>query len=229
MDQTLDQQQNGVTNQEGQQTIYLITLRCLAIMAFGECKMPKKVPLDIIHGWVVDTLKQNEWSAREWAMKANVAPSTLQRFIKEKPWVLSATVISKLSSVSGTFPELNPLDSSIKIKPVILQIMGVKKGTILETKHTTNAFGEFGPNAYAIPVSWDTMDMAGYRKGDMVHIDPDQDYKSGDELLIKTKNSIAIYELQQHLLIARSSKKYETLDIAIVDVLGKVVSMTRLK
>ena len=191
--------------------------------------MPKKVPLDIIHLWVVDTLKQNDWSAREWAMKSNVAPSTLQRFIKEKPWVLSATVISKLSSVSGTFPELNPLDDSIKIKPVILQIMGVKKGILVVTKQTTNAFGEFGPNAYAIPVSWDTMDMAGYRKGDMVHIDPDQDYKSGDELLIKTKNSIAIYELQQHLLIARSSKKYETLDIAIVDVLGKVVSMTRLK
>jgi len=191
--------------------------------------MPKEAPLEIIHTWVVETLKQNDWSAREWAMKANVAPSTLQRFIKEKPWVLSATVISKLSSVSGTFPELNPLDDSIKIKPVILQIMGVKKGNLVVTKQTTNAFGEFGPNAYAIPVSWDTMDMAGYRKGDMVHIDPDQDYKSGDELLIKTKNSIAIYELQQHLLIARSSKKYETLDIAIVDVLGKVVSMTRHK
>ena len=185
--------------------------------------------LEIIHKWVTSTLLTHKWSARQWAMKANVAPSTLQRFIKEKPWVLSATVISKLSSVCGTFPELNPLDNSVKIKPVILQIMGVKRGNLVVTKDTTVLFGEIGPNAYAIPVSWDTMDMAGYRTGDLVHIDPDEDYKSGDELLINTSKSIAIYEVQQHLLIARSSKKYETLDIARVDILGKVMGMYRFK
>ena len=181
--------------------------------------------LDIVHEWVVSTLKQNNWSAREWALKANVAPSTLQRFIKEKPWVLSATIITKLSKVSGTFPELYSVDSSLKIKPVMLQIMGTKKGILVSTNKTTTAFGEFGPNAFAIPVQWDTMDLAGYRKGDMVHIDPDADYKSGDELLIKTTSSIAVYELQEHILIARSTKRYDTLDIGLVDVLGKVVSL----
>ena len=181
--------------------------------------------LEIIHNWVTSTLQQNNWSAREWALKANVAPSTLQRFIKEKPWVLSATIITKLSKVSGTFPELYSLDSELKIKPVILQVMGVKKGMLVETKKTTNAFGDFGPNAFAIPVQWDTMDLAGYRLGDMIHVDPDVEYKSGDELLIKTTTSIAVYELQEHILIARSTKRYETLDIGIVDVLGKVVSL----
>jgi len=181
--------------------------------------------LEVVHGWVVSTLRQNNWSARQWAMKAGVAPSTLQRFIAEKPWVLSATVITKLSAVSGTFPNLSSVDDSIKIKPVSLQVKGIKKGNLVDTKNHTTAFGEFGPNAFAIPVSWDTMDLAGYRKGDMVHIDPDKEYKSGDELLIKTPSSIAVYELQQHMLIARSSKRYETLDIGLVDVLGRVMAV----
>lgn len=181
--------------------------------------------LEIVHKWAVRTLKQNNWSARQWALQAGIAPSTLQRFITEKPWVLSATVITKLSTVSGTFPELNAVDDSLKIKPVILRIMGNKKGNLVTTGSNFNAFGEFSSNSFAIPVSWDTMDQAGYRKGDIIVVDPEAEYKSGDELLIKTTKSIAVYELQEHFLIARSTKRYDTLDIGLVDVLGRVMQV----
>jgi len=181
--------------------------------------------LEIVHKWVVTTLEQNNWSARQWALKSGIAPSTLQRFINEKPWVLSATIIAKLSSVCGTFPELYAVDDSLKIKPVILKIMGTKKGNLVPTGNNFNAFGEFGANAFAIPVSWDTMDMSGYRKGDIVVVDPDVEYTSGDDLLIKTTKTIAVYEIQEHFLIARSSKKYDTLDIGLVDVLGRVMQV----
>ena len=42
-----------------------------------------------VHDWVLATLKSKGWSARKWAIDSKVAPSTLQRFISEKPWCLS--------------------------------------------------------------------------------------------------------------------------------------------
>jgi len=187
--------------------------------------MPKNT-LEIVHDWVSTTLDGNNWSAREWALKANVAPSTLQRFIKEKPWCLSATIIAKLSSVSGTFPELNAVDSSLKIKPVVIPIMGIKKGRFVATGKNHNSYGGSGPNSFAIPIQWDTMDLAGYKMGEIIVVDPDEDYKDGDVLLIKTDKKIALYEIQQHMLLTRSTKSQETYDVGLVDVLGVVMEKT---
>ncbi len=84
--------------------------------------------LGAVHDWVCNTLKNKDWSARKWAIQAGVAPSTLQRFIAEKPWCLSQTVISKLASVSGTYPDVSPKVLVSKIKS--LPVMAYKKGDV---------------------------------------------------------------------------------------------------
>ena len=189
--------------------------------------MPKEAPLDIIHGWVVSTLKQKQWSAREWAMKANVAPSTLQRFIKEKPWVLSATVISKLSSVSGCFPPLNPLDDSVRIQNVSVQLMKIKKGELVETgkKYTTSEGNgrNYGPPCFAIPIQWETMDAAGWRIGEIIIVDPEEKPINGDVVMVKNVDKFGLYEVYDHMLIAKSTKGLPNIDSGTVDIIGVVV------
>ena len=183
--------------------------------------------LDIVHDWVTGVLKRSGWSAREWAMKANVAPSTLQRFIKEKPWVLSATVISKLSGVSGCFPNLNPLDDSLKIQAVSVQLMRIKKGEIVDTgkKYTTSGGDgrNYGPPCFAIPIQWDTMDAAGWRMGEMIVVDPEEKPRNGDVVMVKNVDKFGLYEVYDHMLIAKSTKGLPNIDSGTVDIIGVVV------
>ena len=189
--------------------------------------MPKNQPLDAIYGWVINTLQQNGWSAREWALKANVAPSTLQRFIKEKPWVLSATVISKLSSVSGTFPDLNPLTDTVKLSSVNIRLMKVKKGEIVDTnkKYTTSSGDgrNYGPPCFAIPIQWETMDAAGWRIGEVIIVDPEEKPINGDVVMVKNVDKFGLYEVYDHMLIAKSTKDLPNIDSGTVDIIGVVV------
>ena len=64
--------------------------------------------LEKVHDWVLHTMKIKGWSARKWAMDSGVGPSTLQRFIKEKPKVFTITSFSdsgvKLKFVGVTLP-----------------------------------------------------------------------------------------------------------------------------
>tara|TARA_Y100001963_G_C6724350_1_gene420692 strand:- start:751 stop:1320 length:570 start_codon:yes stop_codon:yes gene_type:complete len=179
--------------------------------------------LEEVHRWVTQSLKHNNMSAREWALKAGVAPSTLQRFIKEKPWVLSATTIQKLSVVTNTFPNLSATDDSLKLEMKSLPLKANKKGKIVDTKDTYPVFGTFGPKAFAIPIGWKTMDLAGFKIGEIIVIDPDEKPKDGDVVLVKLTNSDGLFEVQQHMLLTRSTITNETHDSGLVDVIGKVV------
>ena len=183
--------------------------------------------LNIVHDWVTGVLKRSDMSAREWAIKANIAPSPLQRFIKEKPWVLSATVISKLSGVSGCFPPLNPLDDSVRIQNVSVQLMRIKKGELVDTgkKYTTSGGDgrNYGPPCFAIPIQWETMDAAGWRIGEMIVVDPEEKPRNGDVVMVKNVDKFGIYEVYDHMLLAKSTKQLPNLDAGTVDIIGVIV------
>jgi len=183
--------------------------------------------LGIVHDWVLHTLLKKGWSARKWAMDSGVAPSTLQRFIKEKPWCLSQTVIAKLGAVSKSYPDFpNPIALVSKIKT--LPVMVFKKGALMETDKTIVTTENISPKAYAIPVQWGTMDQAGFNIGDTIVVDPDMKPVSGKCVLIQYKNKIQIMEYRTPYLLPRSSdKSQKEIDIGLVDIMGVVVQLIR--
>jgi SOS-response transcriptional repressor LexA len=179
-----------------------------------------------VHDWVLQTLNKKGWSARKWAMESGVAPSTLQRFIKEKPWCLSQTVISKLGAVSKSYPDFpNPTALVSKVKT--LPIMVYKKGALMETDKTIVTTEDISPRAFAIPVQWNTMDLAGYHVGDTIVVDPDIKPKDGKTVLIQFKNKIQIMEYRTPYLLPRSAQSQQEIDVGLVDIMGVVVQLIR--
>ena len=132
---------------------------------------------DVVHEWVVSTLKAKGWSARKWAIQSGVAPSTLQRFISEKPWCLSQTVSA---------------------------------------------------DAYAIQVTCNTMDQAGFFIGDTIIVDPKRLPESGKTVMVEYKNKLLIMEYRTPYLLPRSSdKSQKEIDEGLVDFKGVVVQLIR--
>ena len=179
-----------------------------------------------VHDWVQSTLKKKGWSARKWAIESGVAPSTLQRFIKEKPWCLSQTIIVKLGAISKSYPDFpNPKALVSKVKH--LPIMVFRKGALMETDKTIVTTEDISPRAYAIPVQWETMDLAGYHVGDTIVVDPDIKPQNGKTVLIQFKNKIQIMEYRTPYLLPRSSKSQQEIDVGLVDIMGVVVQLIR--
>ena len=182
---------------------------------------------DIVYQWVTSTIKRKGWSARKWAMSSEVAPSTLQRFISEKPWCLSQTVISKLAKVSGSYPKFNDNELHVsKIKTI--PIMVFKKGVLMETDDKIVTTQNISPDAYAIPIQWNTMDHAGFSIGDTIVVDPKKKPTNGKCVLINFKNKIQIMEYRTPYLLPRSSDpSNKEIDMGLVDILGVVVQLIR--
>ena len=182
---------------------------------------------DVVHKWVISTLKTKGWSSRKWAIDSGVAPSTLQRFISEKPWCLSQTVISKLAKLSRNYPEFSDhrqLVSKIKTIPVMVY----KKGALMETDATVVTTQNMSSDAYAIPVQWNTMDQAGFNVGDMIVVDPKQLPANGKTVLILYKNKVMLMEYRTPYLLPRSTDKSQMeIDVGLVDIMGVVVQLIR--
>lgn len=182
---------------------------------------------DVVHKWVIATLKNKHWSARKWAIESGVAPSTLQRFIKEKPWCLSQTVISKLARISKSYPEFSDHKQLVsKIKTIPLMVF--KKGALMETDNTVVTTQNISLKAYAIPVQSNTMDQAGFNIGDTIVVDPDTRPTNGRCVLIQYKNKIQLMEYRTPYLLPRSSdQSQKEIDMGLVDIMGVVVQLIR--
>mgnify|MGYP003135689208 CR=1 FL=1 len=190
--------------------------------------LKEKSSTEIVHKWVVDTLKEKGWSARYWALEAGVGASTLQRFIKEKPWCLSASTIGLLGAKSGSYPFKDPLKESLHTTSI--PVMGIEGGNMKKTNDTISTAAKVSADAFAVPVAWDTMDSAGRGSiypGDVIVVDPKKKPKEGQVVMIKNVDEFSIYEYQPPYLLARSTKKTPNVDLALVDVLGVVCQVIR--
>lgn len=181
--------------------------------------------VEVVHKWITNSLKIHNLSARQWALKAGVAPSTLQRFIAEKPWCMSASVISKLAEVVNSYPDFNPRDIASSVKKV--PIMKIIKGKLELTGEEMNTASKVSDEAYMLEVKWETMTQASIYLGDRITVDPTLEPKRGDVVFVKYKNNFSIYEYRRSLLVARSHKPHEELDRSLADILGVVVEVTR--
>jgi len=181
--------------------------------------------IDIVHKWIINSLKLHNMSARQWALKAGVAPSTLQRFIAEKPWCMSQSVISKLAEVVSSYPDFNPrhLASSV----IKIPLMKIIKGKLELTGVEMNTASKVSNEAYIIEVRWETMTQASINMGDKITVDPAIEPVKGDVVFVKYKNSFSIYEYRRSTLVARSHKPHDEIDVSLADILGVVVEVTR--
>jgi SOS-response transcriptional repressor LexA len=97
----------------------------------------------------------------------------------------------------------------------------------METEKTVVTTEDISPRAYAIPVQWETMDLAGYHLGDTIVVDPDIKPQNGKTVLIQFKNKIQIMEYRTPYLLPRSSKSQKEIDVGLVDIMGVVVQLIR--
>jgi len=182
-----------------------------------------------VHKWVTDTMREKGWSARYWAMESGVGASTLQRFIKEKPWCLSAKTIGLLGSKSGNYPFAFGTQET-GLNTFTIKMMVLEGNIMKQTNDTISTTAKVSADAYAVPVAWDTYDSAGRGSiypGDVIVVDPKKKPKEGQVVMIKNIDQFSIYEYQPPYLLARSTKKYPNLDLALVDILGVVVQVIR--
>jgi len=85
-------------------------------------------------------------------------------------------------------------------------------------------------HTFEIPVVWETMNSAGKNSiypGDFIVVNIKQKPIKGNVVMIKNIDKFSIYEYQPPYLLARSTKNYPNLDLALVDILGVVIQVIK--
>jgi hypothetical protein len=77
----------------------------------------------LIRDWLLQVLAETGWSPREWATRANVAASTVQRAIKpDYQFVTSSRTLAKLAEAAGRDAPNLKSSSVVQLEPKFLEV-----------------------------------------------------------------------------------------------------------
>lgn len=181
---------------------------------------------DRIKAWVL-TNSQN-MSLREWAIKADVDPSTLQKYMRAGcKHTISVSVLAKLADVIGDMPALlssvsTKADRKVPVKKLVNGVL-MKNGEVTDVPNGIDV----GLKGYALKCEWNSMNLKGIVEGDTLYINPDRKPNLGDIVLVFADKELTLREYQIPYLLPRSSVDHNTIDIAKADIYGVVVASIR--
>lgn len=181
---------------------------------------------DRIKAWVLKNSK--DMSLREWALKADVDPSTLQKYMRAGcKHTISVSVLAKLADVIGDMPALlssvsTKADRKVPVKKLV-------DGVLMETGEVTEVPNgiDVGLRGYAFKCEWNSMNLKGIVEGDTLYINPDRKPSEGDIVLVFANKELTLREYQIPYLLPRSSIDHTTIDVGKADIYGVVVASIR--
>lgn len=140
-----------------------------------------KTPRDTVLAWMLQVMKERDWTGAEMARRAGVYPSTIHRFIRgASKSIPSTTTLSKIALAAGmpapTFSDGNHSQTRATV-PLIGYVGGGAEVHPINDHPAGHGFddvemppGEFG-DLVAVVVSGDSM-MPLYHEGDIIYFRP---------------------------------------------------------
>ena len=181
-------------------------------------------PNELIRQWMLDTIREKDISAEQWARKAGVAPTTITQFLKEGHGYLpsTTTMIKLAKAVGSTITFTSPTENKgTKLVPVYEGAKGWKEKRM--TSQVSIPLTESG--AYAITLEAGSKINGGMMPGDRlicipVHGSP----PSGQIVAAIVSGIIGVYHYYAPLLI---SSEGTTIKDSDADIIGFVKSLIR--
>lgn len=195
--------------------------------------------------WMRTVMERNEWSAEEWARRANTAATNITRFLRaEQGFMPTVRTLAKLANAAGSAPDLTPRLPTVEImrlpllgtREIISVASAIKRGDrgmvnqLLREANvaTVPVPAAVGAGSFAITLTHTTLDLAGILSGDTVIVDPNTPPRHGDKVATFDGDAVAAYLYHPPYLMPKSadvSAQPRPLDSAVV--LGVIKHLLR--
>lgn len=183
--------------------------------------------------WMRQVLDENNWTAAEWARRANTSPTNITRFLKDLRYMPSGTTIDKLA---GVVQLPAPLGNGKRLSLEGRHVPLVEKGAgIVDLNHHSKdhvvTMVPVGVDALAIYIDTDRFSLGGILPGDIVIFEPThvREPEDNDLVVVLTSEGVEVGRVKEPLLLPHSSDpKHYPLELDKVDVvLGIAVEQVR--
>ena len=140
----------------------------------------KKIRQTLVE-WLRDVMRENDWSAEDWARHAGTSPTNLTRLLSRDDASLPGTeTLFKLSRAAGSQPDLIGLVSSPKhtvplftLEQIIKMAHALPVDPSIELPQVVTT-SKRSKKAFAAKIETDTLNTRGLLAGDIVVIEPDE-------------------------------------------------------
>ena len=194
-----------------------------------------------IAAWMTDVMASRDWSALDWATRADPSATNLTRFLAkvETGHVPTAKTIEKLSRAAGSAPQLfewsvdtnrsvpilSP-DNALQHVQALRQTRG--KNVTAASKKKVSVPGDVPDRAFAITLSGNTMSGAGILDSDVAIIDPALKPSEGSVVVVLGKGAQA-YRMTGKMLMPQSVEVVQGLQMKDVkdSVIGVAIKLIR--
>ena len=195
---------------------------------------------DELRTWLRRVLAERGWTAEQWARHADLAPTTLTRFLnKEGHWILSFKTVRKLADAAGVALP-GSFDDDGVTKPHLKRVPLLKpsktavfnRRTLRDMADKAREFiaADIDPHqeVYAVEVS--VPSYMGVQVGDMILFEPfdAKQCAPGDLILAKTARGIGPFGYHPPLLVPQSSdRQIEPIRINEAQIVGRALQLVR--
>mgnify|MGYP003916880433 FL=1 len=171
----------------------------------------------------------NEWSAKDWALKADTSPTTITRFLGQKKHVPSGKTLNKLAIAARSTPPIGVDPQTYATIPLFKVGMDDMKNLAMDRIDEVVVDLDVSVAAIAVRLDTDSMTLGGLLPSDTLVCEPIGKLKP------KAGSVIAFYDggvsagrfFPPFIIPASSNAGHKPVNFDTVEVIGKVVQQIR--
>lgn len=196
----------------------------------GPTKMRQQ---QIVRQWMDDVMRKTGWAPERWARQANIAPTTITRFLNSENYTYlpSYRTLTKLAGAANVSPpdtSGTPLEAVRRIPVYTASDLKSHRTRRSALPHmaTTAPLSEL---AFAAVVGAESMTAHGIHKGDRVVLEPPEIYTPSDGDLIAARygDTVYVYEVYAGSWIPHGSTEHRPIQADSNHLLGTVFEVSR--
>ena len=186
--------------------------------------------MEKLAAWMKNVMAVNEWSAKDWAMRADTSPTTITRFLCQKKHVPSGKTLNKLATAARSTPPIGVDPQTYATIPLFKVGMDVMNNLSMDKVDDVIVDLDVSASAIAVKLDTDSMTLGGLLPSDTLICEPIGKLKP------KTGSVVAFYDVgvsagryfPPFIIPASSNVGHKPVDFGTVEVIGKVVQQIRM-
>lgn len=171
-----------------------------------------------IQQWMRDVMSRRDWSAREWAVRADIPPTTITRFLSNDGscYVPNGAALYRLAKAAGENPQWLKQEPTVRIP---IYVMGNAKVQQQGTVAVTRELGD----CIAYRLDDDCQPVAPATPGCIAIVKPGKATIGDIVVYTDAEGRLSAGVLQDKLVIGQTA--HQALPLAATDILGTIVSI----
>tara|TARA_R100000700_G_scaffold8515_1_gene12420 strand:+ start:1781 stop:2374 length:594 start_codon:yes stop_codon:yes gene_type:complete len=194
--------------------------------------MKKKEPaIEQVAQWMESVLKMNNWTAQDWAKKAQTSPTNITRFLSKRAHLPNSATIFSLAEAAKSNPNVFSNDQyCVSIPIVTAKDKNMAEVRKLMPHGSYNVNVDVSAEAFTVTLDTDSMTLAGLLPGDRLICEPEQSLprRHGHIIVYRDGKTISAGKyLPPYVMPHSSNAERQPIDVDSVDVMGIVVQSIR--